>query len=597
MPYNKPKKRKCRKADGSSGSWVVDKDLPSGKTEQSSCHDSEDKASASIRARKANEVDVLYGEEINEDIARILVKEVLLEQVFGVKGIKTNKAARERISGIASSLFPGDEIGNVTIDSAHVRIHTSTLFKADDSEQSSAAKSIVSNLTRVPKSQISVQVGSDDEISGKYRFRKLSWQDDLGNQQSLKIIFAGKAGSGQRGGGYKYEEDIVKKFSKCVSGICYQNTDTTGVDVMLELPSGHEVHIEAKLLSAKFGQPTLVYNFATPRGFAPSTDSRSLENAKLTSGLLNSAKARRMLSRWMDDVRQAYFLSMKNQGATRPVMTQFGTQVSPKTYGTEIPPTGMWEHPTFKQSVSKIPASPEYIIGYYKKKGAHYIQIESKGLYQIGESNPIGFGTGILPAIPNFKKALEDIPVSVTAEIMTSGGNKVLRGTGIIKMKQLVPSNVSLDDMEMVRKIVDHIVSPASGPASFGSDSPSRISMPPIENVFRSENLLNENNLSLIVEELTGADKSDIKRMIAKEIDGAANKKATRKIFLAEFDREFKKMIDSKSVKDSIRSEVESTFKDKATKKEIAEVTKAVIKKLYRELSYSSVHIVDRIKV
>ena len=85
--------------------------------------------------------------------------------------------------------------------------------------------------------------------------------------------------------------------------------------------------------------------------------------------------------------------------------------------------------------------------------------------------------------------------------------------------------------------------------------------------------------------------------MIAKEIDGAANKKATRKIFLAEFDREFKKMIDSKSVKDSIRSEVESTFKDKATKKEIAEVTKAVIKKLYRELSYSSVHIVDRIKV
>jgi hypothetical protein len=82
MPYSKPKKRKCRKADGSSGSWVVDKGLSSGKTEQSSCHDSEDKASASIRARKANEVDVPYGEEINEDITRILVKEFTLSEAI-----------------------------------------------------------------------------------------------------------------------------------------------------------------------------------------------------------------------------------------------------------------------------------------------------------------------------------------------------------------------------------------------------------------------------------------------------------------------------------------------------------------------------------
>jgi len=112
-----------------------------------------------------------------------------------------------------------------------------------------------------------------------------------------------------------------------------------------------------------------------------------------------------------------------------------------------------------------------------------------------------------------------------------------------------------------------------------------------------TEDCVAESDARLIVEELTGADKSDIKRMIAKEIDSAANKKATRKIFLAEFDREFKKMIDSKPLKDSIRSGVESAIKDKATKKEIAEVTKAVIKKLYRELSYSSVHIVDRIKI
>ena len=114
-------------------------------------------------------------------------------------------------------------------------------------------------------------------------------------------------------------------------------------------------------------------------------------------------------------------------------------------------------------------------------------------------------------------------------------------------------------------------------------------------------------NLKLIIEELTGADKSEIKRMIAKEIEGASNKRETKKIFQAEFNKELKKALGTsfigepgkinKFVGDTIQKEVEKMFKDKATQNEIGEITKAVIKKLYRELSYSSVHIVDRIKL
>lgn len=114
-------------------------------------------------------------------------------------------------------------------------------------------------------------------------------------------------------------------------------------------------------------------------------------------------------------------------------------------------------------------------------------------------------------------------------------------------------------------------------------------------------------NLKLIIEELTGADKSEIKRMIAKEIDGTSNKKATQKVFQAEFNKELKKALGvsfigepgkiNKFVGDTIQKEVEKMFKDKATQNEIGEITKAVIKKLYRELSYSSAHIVDRIKL
>jgi len=121
------------------------------------------------------------------------------------------------------------------------------------------------------------------------------------------------------------------------------------------------------------------------------------------------------------------------------------------------------------------------------------------------------------------------------------------------------------------------------------------------------ENHVSEAEARLIIEELTGADKSEIKRMIAKEIEGTSNKRETKKIFQAEFDKELKKVLGTsfigdpgkinKFVRDTIRKEIESMFKDKATQNQIGEITKAVMKKLYRELSFSSAHIVDRIKL
>ena len=95
--------------------------------------------------------------------------------------------------------------------------------------------------------------------------------------------------------------------------------------------------------------------------------------------------------------------------------------------------------------------------------------------------------------------------------------------------------------------------------------------------------------------------------MIAKEIEGASNKKATQKVFQAEFNKELKKALGSsfigepgkinKFVRNSIRKEIESMFKDKATQNQIGDITKEVMKKLYRELSFSSVQVIDRIKM
>ena len=72
---------------------------------------------------------------------------------------------------------------------------------------------------------------------------------------------------------------------------------------------------------------------------------------------------------------------------------------------------------------------------------------------------------------------------------------------------------------------------------------------------------------ALIAEELTKTDKDEIKRMISKEL---------------------KKMVDD---------EVAKAIKSKDVKDDIGAITKKVIKKLYKDLSFHHPYIIDRIKV
>ena len=53
----------------------------------------------------------------------------------------------------------------------------------------------------------------------------------------------------------------------------------------------------------------------------------------------------------------------------------------------------------------------------------------------------------------------------------------------------------------------------------------------------------------------------------------------------------------NKFVSDTIKKEIETMFKGKETQEQVAEITKNVMKKLYRELSFSSVQVIDRIKM
>jgi hypothetical protein len=84
---------------------------------------------------------------------------------------------------------------------------------------------------------------------------------------------------------------------------------------------------------------------------------------------------------------------------------------------------------------------------------------------------------------------------------------------------------------------------------------------------------------SLLLEELTKSDR--------KEIEKIARKQAQKEIG----------KVVGPSFEKTIHKEVQKILKDKATRDEIAGITKAVMKKLYKDLSFSYPQVIDRIKV
>jgi hypothetical protein len=80
----------------------------------------------------------------------------------------------------------------------------------------------------------------------------------------------------------------------------------------------------------------------------------------------------------------------------------------------------------------------------------------------------------------------------------------------------------------------------------------------------------------IIIEELTADDKAEIKRMATKEAE---------------------KVIKTKDLKNMIAKEVEKSLSGKTTKDQIGDITKSVLKKLYKDLSLQHPYIIDRIKI
>jgi len=82
----------------------------------------------------------------------------------------------------------------------------------------------------------------------------------------------------------------------------------------------------------------------------------------------------------------------------------------------------------------------------------------------------------------------------------------------------------------------------------------------------------------IIAEELSRADKEQIKKIASSEVRKA--------------NREFKK-----EIKDMIEEELQKLLNKPATKDQLGEISKKILKKLYKDLSIQHPYIIDRIKI
>ena len=99
----------------------------------------------------------------------------------------------------------------------------------------------------------------------------------------------------------------------------------------------------------------------------------------------------------------------------------------------------------------------------------------------------------------------------------------------------------------------------------------------------KEENKVRDYVRQLLVEELTKSDKKEIERIARKQAKLIAKQEVESAI--------------GKNFSKSVAKEVEKVLKNKATKEEMASITKAILIKFYRALSTQDKYVLDKIKL
>jgi len=411
VPY-KIKKQKCTQSDGDKGTYVLSYTSKKGK-KYNNCHTSKKKARGQIAAIEGpweNKMDTTIRSLIRE----ILSEDVINERQTAAAKARSIVAAVEKIIGNPAS---GECRGSGSKHGAHCRIRIDNIKSKKLDLETLAKKSVELAF----KTKASVEnIGQAN--SGTYdTYQVTEKTGDIHN-----IVFTGGLTGGQRGKGYAYEETVSNNL-KSAGAKSEVSAVTTGTDIFV-----NGIGIEVKGKSARFGEPTVIYDFSN-KTFSPSPFIRSKENAQIVCDILNDS-GNKQLHAWVRSIKRSWDkMYPKNK------MDFLDRRIQPED----------WKimKPSLKQSGPKIPMDVTKILDYYKKKDAHYIQIQSKGLYSFDDV--LGLG------IASFGQAAGSMGPYIVPQIMNSGGNQVLRASISLSYTKLPNSSMNLDNPEDAQKFAD----------------------------------------------------------------------------------------------------------------------------------------------
>jgi len=514
MPYT-IRKQKCKQSDGDSGSYVLKYTDKSGK-KHSACHTSHEKAKgqiAAIEMRRENDDDMSETENISESHLISLIESILGEAVTADDARKVEAAANVYLNN-----------AHAKKDKDHIRIHSEQNGALSEEQKLTYAREIIRTAFELSITR-SKNVGKT--ISRTYDSYEITGQNKQGGDEKYYIIFAGTQTTGARGGGYQYEKDIAN--SLLASGVLADLPgDPSVTDVFVSVASlgGRSIGIEVKASGAKFGQPTLVYDYKT-RTFQASNKSRSQESANMITAFLN-ADQDAPVHAWMHEIQTVWNqIDRHNASNLRylaPMDDVYSTQVSADAYEKFL-------KGEVSQSAVPVEVPISIVVEYYMKKGANYIQIQGKGLYSIQDVLGI--------EAMSFLDAVGTIQPTVKVELLTSNQRKVLRGTISLNFKKMASSNFSLDNPDDLMTFADKCT-----------------------NVSERIYVLK----SLISEELTASDKREIERI-------------SRRQARIELERAV-----GPDLGKAIREEVSKILGSRATRDEITDMIEAVISRLHVEI-------------
>jgi len=515
MPY-KVKKKKCKMKSGEAGSAVRYRKITHGDgsvtLKKAACHKSVPAAYAAI-----GKIHDSHSPELSDELYETIIRRILMAEAVTAADVR-------RIDDIVKMVL--SPTARAVKKKDHVRIHDDTPQTEEDKLENAAEIAVLGFKMQSPEVQ---NMGKLQSVSRTYPTYRVT---DSQSGDLVDMIFAGTKTSGQRKGGYEYENSLIKSLKS--AGIYAKGGDIVETDIFVAAPSiGKMVGIETKIPDARFGQPTLQYDFESSR-FLPSDRTRSQEGADLVCNLLNSGdEAAAPIHAWMRTIKEAWDSVDRDNPENVPLagdpMTVFSRQVSPAAYDKFLKGQVRQISPTMR-------APSSIISGYYMKKKADYIQINPFGLFHF--SDVLGLKT------PSFSEVADAIKVVINIELLTSGNAKVIRATIDMPMKGLPNSSMSLDRASDVEKFMR---------ACWGEDE---FELAPEE--VRTEGV--RQLRTLLTEKLSRDDRRDVDRIARRAVQDEI-KSALRGDLAKLIQAEVARAISSRGVTDEIESTAEDVLR------------------------------------